>query len=405
MKILLLGLGKTNKAIKKYLKYKKINYVQAVFENEYKNKYLLADDNLLLLNDIDYAIKSPGILETNKTYLKLASKFNFISELDLLYLLNEKVKTIVITGSNGKTTFVSMLTYLLKKAHKKALSCGNSFKPLSNYYKKFNKIDYLVIEQSSFQLHDLKYYNPFISIILNLQENHIDSSYSLRSYFENKKNIYKYQNKNNYFIYDHNNKNLTNLSTNANIIDLLNYPNMELIKNNLTKYQLNINYLYTILTILHIDSKIILKLNDFKTLKYREETYKFKDITFINDSKSTSVDATLFALSHLASLNETILIIGGKDKNASLSRLNEYKVKYIICYGNILKRAQKELKNIIPCLNLKEAFNIATNIYLPNKTILFSPGTSSFDQYQNYQKRGQHFNNLVHEYEKKYKNK
>ena len=112
-------------------------------------------------------------------YLRLTSKFKFINELDLLHIFKEKVKSIVVTGSNGKTTFVSMLTFLFKKIKIKCISCGNSFYPITNYYKKFNKVDFLIIEQSSFQLHNLSFYKPFISIILNLQDNHLDASYSL----------------------------------------------------------------------------------------------------------------------------------------------------------------------------------------------------------------------------------
>lgn len=400
MKILLLGKGKTIKAIKKYLKSKKVDYIQAVFEYEYQNKYLLADENLLNLDDIDYAIKSPGILETNKTYLKLATKFIFISELDLLTIFKEKVKCIVVTGSNGKTTFVSMLGFLLKKANKKVICCGNSFKPLSNYYSKFNKVDFLIVEQSSFQLHDLKFYNPFISIILNLQENHQDSSYSLNSYFENKKKIYKYQNKDNYFIYDFNNTNLNNLETNANVIDLLTYPHLDNISKELQIYRMNLNYIYTIFLILKLDIKIIEKINEFKTLKFREEIKKINGITYINNSKATSVDATIFALSHIEKLNKVILIIGGKDKNSSLRRLNNFHVKYLISYGEINKRANVELNNVIPCDNLDNAFNIAKNINLKDKIILFSPSESSFDQYKNYIQRGKHFDKLVKKYGK-----
>ena len=162
MKILLLGKGKSIKYIKKYLKYKKVEIIHAVFKEEYNKKYVLADKKLLELDDIDYVIKSPGIPETNSLYIKLSLKFKFINELDLLTIFNESVKTIVITGSNGKTTFVSMLKYLLDIAGLKTILCGNSFEPISKYYKKYNEIDYLVVEQSSFQLHNLSFHKPFI---------------------------------------------------------------------------------------------------------------------------------------------------------------------------------------------------------------------------------------------------
>jgi UDP-N-acetylmuramoylalanine--D-glutamate ligase len=111
---------------------------------------------------------------------------------NILKKINLPDNIIVVTGSNGKTTFVSMLNYLLNKAKLKCITCGNSFSPITKHYKKFDKLDYLIIEQSSFQLHNLALYNPYISIILNLHPNHLDSSYSLNSYYENKKNIYNH---------------------------------------------------------------------------------------------------------------------------------------------------------------------------------------------------------------------
>ena len=100
----------------------------------------------------------------------------------------------------------------------------NKYINADKYYKKFDKIDYLIIEQSSFQLHNLSLYKPYISILLNLSENHLDDSYSLTTYYENKKNIYKYQTSKEYFILDSSNFKNKQLDTDATIIDLLKYP-------------------------------------------------------------------------------------------------------------------------------------------------------------------------------------
>lgn len=399
MKFLLLGNGKSIKSIIKFINYNKDEYIQAVFDFEYKSKYKLIDENLLELTNIDYVIKSPGISETNQIYLKLKQKFKFINELDLLHLYNKKVKTIVVTGSNGKTTFVSMLEYLLKKANKKVIKCGNSFEPITSYYKQFDKVDYLIIEQSSFQLHNLSFYKPYISIILNLQENHLDNSYSLYSYYENKMNIFKYQNKECYFIFDNTIKQLKNINFNCNVIELLKYNDFSNINENLLKYENNINYIYTIFKILGIDTNIISLINNFKELKYRQQIINYKNKIYINDSKSTSVDSTLFALNSIKTNKDIILIIGGKDKNCSLKRLNNIKVKHIICYGNIALKAKKELDNVILCKSLKNALKIAKNINFDDNIILFSPATSSLDQYKSYIDRAKHFNRLIR-YEK-----
>lgn len=399
MKILLLGKGKSIKYIKKYLKVKKVNILHAVFKEEYNSKYIFADEKLLELDDIDYVIKSPGIPETNSLYIKLALKFKFINELDLLTLFNEKVKTIVVTGSNGKTTFVSMLNYLLKTAGLKTILCGNSFEPITKYYKKYNSIDYLIIEQSSFQLHNLSMHKPYISLILNLQENHLDNSYSLNSYYRNKMNIYRYIDKDCYFISD-NNK-LINLNLcNGNIIDLFIYPYFDKLNDKLKHYEKNINYLYTITKLLSLDEKIIENLNYFTFLKYRNTVKVVKDITFINDSKSTSLDATLFALSNINKGSNIILIIGGLDKKIDYKRISTIKVNNLIVYGSISAIIKKHYKNCIIAKNLKDSFKIATLIHTDNKIILFSPSTSSYEEFKNFEERGSYFNKLIKLYEK-----
>ena len=75
--------------------------------------------------------------------------------------------------------------------------------------------------------------------------------------------------------------------------------------------------------------------------------------------------------------------------------LNKYNIKYIISYGELVNKSMIQLKNVIPAISLKEAFNIAYNIKMNNKTILFSPAASSYDQYKNYMDRGKHFDKLV----------
>lgn len=397
MKFLLLGNGKSIKYIKKYIKFHNDEYVLAVFKNENVKNSLIIDEKLLDLNDIDYVIKSPGIKQTSQIYLKLKMKFKFINELDLLHLYNVKTKTIVVTGSNGKTTFVSMLKYLFDKLKIKSILCGNSFCPITKYYKKFDKVEYLIIEQSSFQLHNLSFYKPYISLILNLSENHLDSSYSLNQYHNDKKNIYKYLNKNCFFITE----DLQKINTNGNIVNLFSYDKELITNKDLIKYSKNFDYIYTICKLININEEKIKLLNGFKALKYRETIKKVNDITFINDSKSTSIKATLFALSHIDNLNNTILIIGGINKNLDYKELVKYKVNKIICYGSLCDDLMEKYKHILYVKTLKQAFYIAINLNIVNKIILFSPSAASFDQFKNYKDRGKHFDRLIKKYGKK----
>lgn len=398
MKFLLLGKGKSITSIKKYLKAKKCEYVQAVFEYEYEKKYLLADETLFELENIDYAIKSPGISETNRLYQKLQQKFTFICELDLLYLFFEKIKVIAITGSNGKTTGVRMLTYLLKKEGKKVLCCGNSHQPITHFFKEFDKLDYLIVELSSFQLHDLRFYAPFIATIFNLHANHLDHVYSLKSYFEAKKKIYSHMNHQHYFILNRPVDEQIKIQCNGNVMDQLLYPSIKELKESIRIYKTQIDFCYTVFKILNLPTDMLLTLNDFKTLPYREEKHYFKNLCIINDSKSTSVDATLFALSHIKCKENAILILGGKDKQLSFKRLEQYPLYCIICYGEIALKVQFQLKNVLLVKNLKEAFQVAMLLSVKPKTILFSPAASSFDSFSSFEDRGKYFNRLILRY-------
>ena len=160
---------------------------------------------------------------------------------------------------------------------------------------------------------------------------------------------------------------------------------------------LNINYLNTILKIININCDFINILSTFKELKYRNNVKRVKNTIFVNDSKSTSVASTLFAIKQFNDKN-IILLIGGKDKKLDYSDLEKYKNITIICYGELIHVIK--LKNVIKAKGLKEAFNIAINIYLDNKVILLSPGTSSFDEFKSYKDRGKYFDKLVLKYSK-----
>ena len=88
MRFLLLGKGKSIKYIKKYIKSNKDEVIHAVFEHEYNSNYVLANEKLLEIEDIDYAIKSPGISETNQLYLRLSKELPHM--IDLIFNLSNK---------------------------------------------------------------------------------------------------------------------------------------------------------------------------------------------------------------------------------------------------------------------------------------------------------------------------
>ena len=402
MKFLLLGKGKTTLAIAKFLKWKKQTVWIACNPNEQEGGDLLLDFHLLELKGIHYVIKSPGISQMHPIFKKIAKKMKVISELDLLTLFDIPLKMIAITGSNGKTTCVTMIENLLKNANYRVITCGNSHEPLFQFYDQFSHLDFIIMELSSFQLENLSFYHPYISSILNLDENHLDSVKSLKDYYRFKKNIYRYCDKKDYFIYNINISQIKEKTIPATVkrMDPSLFYKVEMYPP-IKPYTTQMMVLYEIVKILQIDPLIFIKtLKQFQPLPYRQQVKKINHITFINDSKSTSVAATIFAFEQLDEQQNIILIIGGKNKHLHYEKLKKLPYYRLLIYGEISKIMRRKIKNAILFDDLKQAFCYAIHLPIHQKVILFSPATSSFDQYENYQARGKHFDALIDEYEK-----
>jgi UDP-N-acetylmuramoylalanine--D-glutamate ligase len=157
-----------------------------------------------------------------------------------------------------------------------------------------------------------------------------------------------------------------------------------------------------------IDNLIELKkdvteyIKDLKSLEHRcEFVTEVNGSIIINDSKGTNVDSTYAALK--SSKKPVILILGGKDKNGDFSKLidliNE-KVEILILFASSVKKiyeqiAEKVVCKIIKVETLEEAIEQVKQLISPGKTVLFSPACASFDQFENFEKRGKVFKKLV----------
>ena len=150
------------------------------------------------LDKTDFIVMSPGIsLKKAKLKRKLAeNKDKIITDLDLFYLLNPKVKTIVVTGTNGKSTTCKILEHVLKKNGINVRLAGNIGKPILDLNLKNQSI--VIIEASSFQLAYSKYIKPEYAIILNITRDHLDWHGSYKDYVNSKFKIFSKQKKNNF---------------------------------------------------------------------------------------------------------------------------------------------------------------------------------------------------------------
>ena len=147
------------------------------------------------LNLADYIVLSPGIsLIKNKKLRKFKKKI--ITDIDLLYLYKKNFKSIVVTGTNGKSTTCKLIEHLLKKNKLKCFLGGNIGTPVLNLEN--TKNSFIIIEASSFQLSHSKFIKPDFAFFLNLTNDHLDWHGNMNNYFNSKLKIFRFQNKDNF---------------------------------------------------------------------------------------------------------------------------------------------------------------------------------------------------------------
>jgi UDP-N-acetylmuramoylalanine--D-glutamate ligase len=279
--------------------------------------------------------------------------------------------------------------------------------------KKITKNTIFVIEASSYQLDYSKLFTSKYSAILNISPDHIERHKNLKNYVSAKFKLLDYQSKKSISFVKKGdlliNKKLKSKKYNPKIIKVDLKKANKVIKHLKNKYFMsagnleNLSFVLKISETLNLNSKKLIKtLNRFKGLKYRQQIiYENKNLTIINDSKSTS-----FASSEnmLKNLKNVYWILGGipkKGDQLNLSKKNCKNFKTFI-FGNYYKEFKKNIKNKIPVKHLKYLKDILKEIFLDLKNkkikkniIFFSPAGASFDNFKNFEDRGKYFNQLI----------
>ena len=415
LSFLVYGLGLSGLSVIRYFKKNKFKNFKVwddkkkrLFKN-YRPKNL--DKSL---SQVDYIILSPGVsLIKNKRLNKFKKKI--ITDIDLFFLKNDKSKSIVVTGTNGKSTTCKLLAHLFKKKKINYSLGGNIGTPILDL--KNSKNSYTIIEASSFQLSHSKFLCPDYAFFLNITNDHLDWHGNMSNYLNSKLKIFRLQNKNQIAII---NTKLKNIFLKKNFLSKLiisknqDYKKIKFkIKNNYLTSSLNdenMSFVYTFAKLLKIKESFFVKaMNSFKGLPHRFEIFlKKNNVTFINDSKATSFIATKFALS---SLKNIFWILGGLPKQSDKMKFFKNKKNIIKCYligkninyfkkqiqGKIFFSITKNLKKSIIQILKDSRFYRDRNI-----SILLSPAAASYDQFSNFEKRGEEFKRICKKYARKF---
>jgi len=332
-----------------------------------------------------------------------------------------------ITGSNGKTTTTTLSGEILKKWDPSTIVAGNIGVPFSEHVLNCSSKHVVILEISSFQLETIYSFHPRIAVIMNLTPNHLDRYPDFEAYAQAKMNILKNMTESDYLIYNIDDNYLKKSLRKAIpkklvfslqphsregvywvnekiIIRLAGEEEHVYLKNIYLRgphNRYNMMVAALIASLQEVPEKIIAKeLCKFKGIEHRLELVRvLNHVTFINDSKATSVDSLSYALKSFD--DKIILIAGGKDKGGDFSKINHLlkdRVKTAILIGQAADRMEKAWQGIVPLLradNLQDAIRKAFQVARKNEIVLLSPACSSFDMFRDYEDRGRQFKKIV----------
>lgn len=386
----------------------------------------------LIDNTFEMIVKNPGISNSHK-YIEKARELNIpvINELELAFrYFPSDVKIIGVTGTNGKTTTTIIIYEILRRASKSVFLMGNIGYPVCSFLHQLKENDIAVMEVSDHQLCNVSEVKTNISVLTNISEAHLDFHGSYDIYKRMKKRIFKHHTKSDTAILNLDDKEVLNLTKNIESTKIyfssgslnklgcsiddgyIYYNNDKIISLNEVKIKGKHNYENAMAAIAVVkelgveNDAIISVLKAFGGVEHRMEYVKtINNIDFYNDSKSTNITSTQIALSSFT--KPTVLLLGGLDRGHSFDELKDYllNVKLIVAYGEAKIRIEDFAKKCgIPCKvvdTLNEATKIAYNSSSEGYVVLLSPACAAWDQFKDFEVRGNLFKECVNKLESK----
>ena len=448
--IAILGLGLTGLSVIEYLKYHGYNLICWDDDRSKREKFINTNIKLHDLSDpkiwskIDLLLISPGIPflypKAHPAVMNaIDNSVRIENDIGLFFqeVKNRKknTKSICITGSNGKSTTASLIHHVLLGLSKNSEIGGNIGKPVLKFSMS-NDEALRVIELSSYQIEIANFLMPYIAIFLNFSTDHLDRHGGIGGYFNSKASLFykgmpKYSiigvdqpegkflanslENNSYFdtnvIQISSNKVLSKSKWSVSLIDnfIIEMRNgLEVFRSDIKKV-INlpgdhnlINACVAFITCKLLKNnppEILEKMKSFKGLPHRSSfVKKVKEVTFINDSKATNMFS---ALKSIDTYDDIRWIAGGQKKEGDKFDLSPYlkKIKKIYLIGSSAIELSKFLHDIefSICSNLNSAVQKAYKDSEPGDTVLFAPGCASFDQFKNFEKRGEKFCDFVNQ--------
>lgn len=371
----------------------------------------------------DLVVLSPGIETHGEFAQAFASKSDgFIGEMELGFQ-NYDGLVIAITGTNGKTTTTELISAFLNEGGVSCVPCGNHGRPLSDVVMDENPPAAVALEASSFQLETIDAFRPDVAVWLNFAADHMDRYETLDEYRNAKKRIFE------------------NMGG-EQVVVAKSGEELESIKSRVVRFmsewdeedccefKMRNGYIYhqeepfvcledTNLRGLHNAENVMAAAGaakaagvDFDAMKKALKTFTppphrcelvrtLNEVEYLNDSKATNLHALESALRALT--RPIVLIAGGKEKGLDYGPLSDVlrdRTVGTVTFGEIGAKLGDLFSQSVKTETvetLEEAVKVAQGLAPAGATILFSPGTSSFDQFSSYVERGEAFRKIVNQ--------
>ena len=381
--------------------------------------------------DADLWIISPGVPKNSDIIVKAKERnIPIVGEIEFASWFT-KSPIVAVTGSNGKTTTSFIINEMLNSQDYCSVVAGNIGIPFSSEVLKEiinpNDKQIYVLECSSFQMEFIYHFKPKIAVFTNISEDHLDRHLTMSEYINMKLELVKNMNSEDYIIYNMDDKILVEAFGRKvqqkfpfSIKDQNCIFKVQDGLVNRTSGNINLNLndlkirgehnLYNFLaasTCSHVmgisDDQIFNVIKNFNGLEHRlEHVAIFNGIEFINDSKATNIESVIVAIK--AFDRPIVLLLGGYNKKSNfrllLPHIKSNHVRAIISYGEAggqINTALGDAVRLVREANLKSAVNKAQILAKPGELVLLSPGCASFDEFSNFEERGNFFKKTVYE--------
>lgn len=366
----------------------------------------------------DLVVLSPGIeADIPWTLAFTAAGAPLIGEIELGFRFYTG-HIIAITGTNGKTTTTALIEHILTSAGHSAKACGNYGFPFCELPLMTEQPEFAVLEVSSFQMETIHTFRPEVAVWLNFAPDHMDRYKKVEDYYNAKRRIFENMDETQCAIVRVG-ENLPGLkpqraefsSVSAagrlfyenHIITEHGKPLCSLTDTAMEQAHNAENCMAAILACRAVglkDETIFAGIRNFAPPHYRCETVAEKDgVLWLNDSKSTNLHSTEAAVR--SQTRPIVLLAGGKDKGLDYTAINPMlreKAHLCIVFGQIADQLETTFSPVCRTLKVQtvpEAVEVAAANAQSGDVVLFSPGTSSFDQFTGYVQRGQCFRDAV----------